>query len=695
MIAMDATEEQEVAAPGQRDEYDDELVDEIVKNLSLGRRHISEWRVEAREAYDFFAGNQWDEADAAKLSDENRPAVVFNRIARTINAVSGLEVQNRQEVRYFPRHNSSDIQGQINQPKLAELLTDASKWVREQCDAEDEESEGFQDSLICGIGTTETRMDYEDNPEGKIIVERFDPLEFLYDPSSKKRNFQDARWVARIKEMTRKEFNAMWPDHEEINAGTFWNDNEATPHDADNDWKYENDQGDKLNKSNTVSVIQYQYYEKEIIFKVASPTDGKLVELPADRFGVLLEKKLVNKNLPYVKFPKRVYKECFVVGKTILEQREIGCNHFTLRAITGLRDRNRNYWFGLVSLMKDPQRWANKWLSQIQHILNTDAKNGLYAERGAISNTKKFEEDHAKPGSISYVNDGALTQGKIQPKTPARYPEGLDRLLQYALQSINDVPGVNLELIGLAERDQPFVLEQTRKQAGITILATFFDALRRYRKEQGRVLAYYIREYISDGRLIRVVGPTGMQYIPLMKDALSFEYDIVVDDAPTSPNVKERSFGVLSQFLPMALQSGIPVPPDILDYAPLPEDLVQKWKKLITDSQNNPEKQQLDMINNMLAQLELQKKQSDIQKTQSDITLNYAKAEQAHAIGQDETAQAQQKMGMQHQMDYEKMMREQSRKDLEMMLTMRRKELEGKMQANIKAKQQTAVPFVH
>ena len=87
-----------------------------------------------REDFDF-AGEQLNEDDKAILQDAKRPIVIFNRVGTTVDSVSGQEVGNRQEVQFLPRR-----QGVV---KKNELLTSAAKWFRQQCDAEDEESEAF------------------------------------------------------------------------------------------------------------------------------------------------------------------------------------------------------------------------------------------------------------------------------------------------------------------------------------------------------------------------------------------------------------------------------------------------------------------------------------------------------------------------------------------------------------------------
>ena len=155
--------------------------------------------------------------------------------------------------------------------------------------------------------------------------------------------------------------------------------------------------------------------------------------------------------------------------------------------------------------------------------------------------------------------------------------------------AIPQVTGVNTELLGLADRQQPGILEIQRKKAGMTILTRLFENLRSYRRTRGRVLLYFIEEYIADGRLIRITGEDGIeQYVPLMKDPDTKKYDIIVDEAPNSPNQKEETFAVLSQVMPQIQAAGLPMPPEILDYVPLPSTLTEKWKKMLEAQKQDP-----------------------------------------------------------------------------------------------------------
>lgn len=607
------------------------LVREIHKNLKDARDHLHEWKQAAKESYDFFAGHQWSQEDHQKLNEENRPTIVFNRIPRVVNAVAGLEIQNRQEVTYYPRTNG-DVIG-------SDILTSAANWVRDNCDAEDEESQAFKDCLITGLGFIETRLDYEVDPDGAIIIERLDPLEMLYDPTSQKRNLDDAAWIAHVRHYKKKDFFAMWPDAEDKTLGTFDADPKGMqPHDATLAPFYINDQSDKLDKErdeNMVEVIQYQYWKREVFYRVEL-MDGQIQEFDADEFRQRRQEILLL-SPQYTKQYRKKYRQVFLAGQYILEKGDCPVNNFTFRAITGLVDHSKGIWLGLVELMKDPQRWANKWLSQTLHIVNSNAKGGYFAESDAFEDNRQAEKSLATT-SITWLNDGGIA--KIQKKEPPIFPQQIDALLQYAITSIADVVGVNLEMLGQANREQAARLEYERKKAGITVVADFFDALRRYRKEEGRVLAEFIMEYISDGRLVKVTGEGLGQYVPLFKKDLSLKYDIVVDESPTSPNHREIVFDRIVQLFPMLLQAGIPLPPDLLDYSPFPGQLIASWKKAIEESHQPNEKQMAEeKLRFDLAQSEVAQKQSDAQlkqasavERQTAAALNVAKAGHEDAL---------------------------------------------------------------
>ena len=597
------------------------------------------WRREAREDFDFDAGEQLNEEDKAILQDAKRPIVIFNRVGTTVDSVSGQEVGNRQEVQFLPRR-----QGVV---KKNELLTSAAKWFRQQCDAEDEESDAFRDLVVCGMGWTETRLDYEDNPEGDPKVDRTDPLEMCWDSGAKKRNLVDGRRLAHIRRnVPIDEARALCPgdpdrpfEDADYNASWIGEDGEGEKanHNDGETYNKEDKAGEDDDADECVTLVRVQWWERVPAYLVIDPTNPEnILTLGKDEFEDLSEKaKLAGGKLRFTKTTRKVYRQAYL-GNVLLEVGDAPCKgHFSFKCMTGKRDRNKNTFFGIVRAMKDPARWSNKWMSQTMHIMNTTAKGGIAVERGQFfDNDAQGEASWAHQDQVTYLKPGALSGAnpKYIAKPVSQFPQGSFELMQYAVQSHRDVSGVNVEILGMqSSAGQAASLDLQRKQSALTILQPLFDSLRRYRKEQGRLMLHIIEFYIPDGTLVKIEGPEEAQFVPLIKkDAFDgkTQYDVIVDQSATSANQKELTWAMLQQILPVI---GKMLPPAtwlaLLKYSPLPTSAQKDISDSIEKSQQQPDPEQAARDADL--KLENDKAQAKIanDKAQSDAKIEAMRRE--------------------------------------------------------------------
>lgn len=593
----------------------DDKAKEIFNKVQKALDDLSDWRKKARESYDFYAGDQWTQEEQDAFKADFRPAIVYNKTARTVNAIIGLEANNRYDITYEPF--------EVDDGSKAQIFTETVKYLRDKTDAEDEESEMFEDCVISGYGFQYTTMDYVDEPDGMMVQRRVDPLMMAWDSDSTKKNLTDATWFAEIKRYSKKQLRAAFPDVEieALNPTTLDLD-DMKNHSTDNRDYPVPGISPSSGKKAMYDVVCYQYFDMEDYYRIE--VQGQEQELTPEEFAAMKE-QLDAAGVVYVKQARKIFKECVVCGDKVLSENILRTGAFGFKAITGLRVRNKNYFIGIVELMKDPQKWANKWLTQINYILSLNAKGGIMAEDGAFKDIGAAENDWANPSKIVTVNPNKMD--KIKPRHDVRYPDGLDRLLQYALGAVTEVTGVNSEMLGLTDRYQAGYLERERKQAGVNILSKFFDGMRLYRKLQGRLLAEFVRNYIPDGTMVRInEGPT-KKYIPFTRDVAVIKYDIVVDQSPYSTNMKERTYQILKEVIPTMLQVGTPIPPQVVKYLPIPTTLADEWMAYIEQSQNDPAKENA-------RKLDEAQKAADVKETESKAMLNQAKAQAEGATGQ-------------------------------------------------------------
>lgn len=599
---------------------DDELLAQF-KDWNRELDHWGKWKQEADEAFRFVAGHQWPDDDKAAMEANNRVPMVLNLTGPMVDAVVGAEINGRSEVKYLPRG--------IEDGGLSELLSRAAEWVRDECDGEMEESQAYRDAFICGLGALEGRMDYEDEPGGKIVFERVEACEALPDPAAVKPNAIDARYIRRRRNYSKREFRERFPGATPMGR----EQERVDTHIDDPRNRYDEPVNDR--KKDEVTVDHWQWYDLETVYVVENPMTGQTAEIVSDEIDEALEDLRETAEAEGVAFDmeppsykRRRYRYAFVCGSQILDQGD--SEEFSIKFVTGLRDRDQKCWYGIVRRMMDPQRTVNKLYSLGLHILAVNAKGGIIAEQSAIAEQKTFEQEWARADSIVTVADGALSRGGIQPKTAPPFPSALMPLFEMALRMLREAAGINEEMLGQVDREQPGVIEAQRKQAAYGILASFFDAFRRYRKLQGRQLLRLMR-YLPDGTLIRLVDDQGVhQFAPIAFNEDVTKFDVIVDETPSGPNFKERIWSYVQQLTPYLMQAELPLTVwgELLRYSPLPESATQKIVQGLQEAQQgDPQmqavQQQLDQI---MQQLGIQQAQADIAEKQADATLKGVEA---------------------------------------------------------------------
>jgi hypothetical protein len=626
----------------------------LVNWYEMDRDHSQKWRTQAQEDFKFVTGDQWDKRDKQILESQGRPAIVFNRTLPIIKSVAGIEINSRDDTQFYPANPCDEEQVEANA-----TLSAASRWMSEGCRADKEQSHAFRDCIISGMGWTEQRIDYDIVWNGKYQEDRIYPIEMFWDCDARKDNVSDARRMMRLRKMTLADAKD-WLEAQGIK--------DVRDDEIDASWAIQSDayreeprpieerrkreeNASQFDPKSIVHLVHAQWIEREDYFKVAVPTgrpnpDGtpetQIRDMAPGQHAAVQQvaQEQMGGPLKSLACKRKVYKQAILGADGVLGQvRPVASRFgFTWCCITGEPDTENGTWFGIVSSIRDPQRWANKWLSQTLHILNSTAKGGVLAEADAFENERDAQETYARPDAITFVSAGALQKGKIMPKPGQGIPTGYQALLEFAISSIRDTTGINAEILGMKDIEQPGVLEAHRKQAAMTILATTFDSLKNFRWLVGRNRLSFIQDFFSDGRLIRVRTSSNVSKgMRLLQDKTAGDYEVEVADAPNSPNQKDQIWSAFQMFMPVLqpfMQTNPEVALVVMEYGPFPPEVVDQFRNLLQQAQQAPQAQ----MQQQAAQLDLQEKGATVQKTQADTRLAMARADHAEAQAQREHA---------------------------------------------------------
>lgn len=615
------------------------------------------WRAnEIRDNYQVVEGDQWFEDTYRRQNNDGMPVRTINKLSPVINSICGFEIQNRSEVNYVPR------QANTNQQGFSDMLNDVVNYIESDSKSDFQASLAFRDMLICGVGITDTTIKYDNNPDGEVVVDRVFPYFILWDVTARAKNLEDANWVIRAKVVDRdsmKDFLKDYDEADEVSGGV--------------DARFL-EYFDTVMISKSLDVIyEYQWREKKPFYRVENPLmnkEGKLdpmiaqfipmittqenlqyvtqsidqsianilimvfllkkeldIDLAQDRIFSLESKdhkkvkdlfETLDLNFKAIKQKKYKYYRCLIVGNNVVDLEEnFSQTGFSIKFMTGYFSEIRQCYYGIVRAAKEPQRMLNQAVSDYEGFLRTIPKGGVEIEADAVPNMAAFIETYTKAREVTIYNPGGL--GKTRPKITPPIPSGLLDMINFASNSIMETSGITQDFMGLV--DSKMMTAQLNRQLvrqGLTTLSAYFDAKKFYTINQGRLFIDCVKILTdnAEGRLIRVMEDGGAKYIPLLRDGIAAEYDIIVEDIPETPSERQDTFEKLMNMAALLANKPNPVDitPLVVQYSPLKGDEISKIMEIMQPPPPTPP----DPVSQNLLLAETQLKSSTAQKNEAE-----------------------------------------------------------------------------
>lgn len=577
-----------------------DIARKVARDIARAMSKVMGFRQEATIADNAYNGWQWDDLDRMRLESLKRPTIVFNEIKPTINAISGIERLNRADIRFVSRPLDSSIE----QDMAGDLASESYHAALEGTDGDAERSRAIKDMSITGMGWYEIHMDYETEPDGMIVLERLPWKEMIWDTNAKKENIFDSRWRARKRQIPQEEFRARWPkkvnliddapaSYPEMGVDKY---ELVTPY-----YSLENERAnptitDDAPKATSIEVIQYQWIEPSVVYRYADPqAQGGIRELREKEYSQL-KKRLGLLGMPepteVVRQKRAIYKEVYTARGICLDEPTDLPRGFSLKCVTGEWDDFKKVWYGVVRPLLDPQRTMNKSMSTALTMFLTNAKGGVMYETGAFADPEMARNQWSRPDAWLEMNEGGAQ--KIVQRQPVNHQDAVNLFFQESKAAMTYVSGIPQDMLGVAISDATAPVMSKRVQSALSVLGWYFDNVTRARKDEARTVLEYIREFWSQGQLIRVGGQTNAKAIPLLRNSLPTAYDLMLDDSVRhNPNLKAQVWQDIQPMIPQLLKFGLGrFLLKVLEYSPLPAQLVAELQKEAQAMQNDPNAQQ-------------------------------------------------------------------------------------------------------
>lgn len=557
---------------------DQQVLEQIKKHKKQSDRQLGKQRENTKKCRAFLAGDYMEYTDKVQISttsgQKKRVTVQINKIKPYVSAVKGFLAQNRRKPNYIARIQQSQAQA-----LYSKYANELSEYLRGNMHADQVETQQDGDMLTNGLGVIETAMSYGEgyaskSANGEVIMSCVDLDTYWYDAAARETGLLDRRFDG-----VTKQYHI--DDALELFADSTEEDFEQVKTDSVSSYEYQGDLGlyDRIKydwsdkREGMVYVHFYQWYEIEKYFRADNPIAGlqnpqskMAAQMEMDLIAQETEDELFDPRAEILSFneetkgrldeafgefikPEEFRRKCFYSAissgeKLFTRFKSEHQDGFTRKVKTGDYDAKNKIWTGMVNSMMEPQKYYNKALTELMFVIAANSKGGVIIEEDAVEDIEEFEDQYAKTDAVCVVRSGAISGQKIKDKRTPFQPTGYEQIIQIADAAVADVSGIDRTFLGSSENGRETAqLQRQRIRQIVSSLACFVDSISLYAKEHARMMLDFMRVFAENnrGELFRVMGDNGMaQFIQLSEDKLAAQYDVIIEEAPVTPEERQQ-----------------------------------------------------------------------------------------------------------------------------------------------------------
>jgi len=543
----------------------------------------------------FAVGDQtlWNDLGYGNLPANRRRQFNFNRIKRVVNMISGHQRRNRKSTVVVPIENSDE--------ETASQFTKILMWNDQQEGVLETISDAFEGALVTGMNLLQVWVDYRSDPvSGNIRVDNCSYNGFLIDPFFRKADLSDCNGLWKRSFLTKRECMSLLPDRIEEIMSVHAHDN------RDDKFQFMPETyGFGQKNLLTYDEFYYRTYRKQKMLVDSQTgetmewrgTDDEALKLYLRTYPTVtvIESEIPTVNVAIV-----------VQGKVMYDGRNLlGIDTYPFVPVLGYYNPQSPYFpyriQGVVRGLRDAQYLYNRRKIIELDILESQINSGWIYKENALVNPKDVFLSGQGRG-LALKEDAQMTD--VQQIVAPQIPPSMIQLSEILAREIEQISGVNEELLGSAVDDKAGVLSMLRQGAGLTTLQGLFDQLDRSQKLLGKLRLDIIQANFTPGKVKRIIQQEPS--VQFFNKAFG-KYDADIEEGLNTTTQRQMQFAQLLQLR----EVGVPVPNDVL----LEACTVQDKKKLI--DRIMAQEQQNSQLQYMQLQTAIDEQKAKIQLAQS------------------------------------------------------------------------------